>query len=100
MASERQFTLKKVKKKDKFQDKLMKVHEHQRIPQQIIQLGKYFFILDKPMSTDKDFVRLTEGYGKLDAGIKASIIASAKSVGQTDFGYQRSPELTLAGQTV
>jgi len=78
----------------------MKVHEHQRILQQIIQLGKDFLTLNKTMSKDKDFVTLTKAYGKLDAEIKASIISAAESIGQTDFRYQRSPELTLARQTV
>jgi len=52
------------------------------------------------MSKDEDFVTLTKAYEKLNAEIKASIIAAAESVGQTDFGYQWSPELTLAGQMV
>jgi len=65
--SERQFTLKNTKKKHKFQDKIMKVYEHQRIPQQIIQLGKDFLVLNKTMSKDENFVSLMKPYGKLDA---------------------------------
>ena len=96
--SERQFTLSNPKKKHAFQDKLKEIHEHQKIKERVFQLSDDFEALLNNDLDSAEMIQLIDRYQRLDYEIKCSIIAAANSVGRTDFGYQRSPDLVNAGR--
>ena len=97
---DRQFTLSNPIKKHAFQDKLKEIHEHQKIKQRVLQLASDFEALTDNELDSGEMMQLVARYQKLDYEIKCSIISAANSVGRTDFGYQRSPDLVTAGRFV
>ena len=97
---ERQFTLRNVKKKHKFQAKLKEIHEHQKIKERVLSLAKDFEQLTSNELSDIDMIKLIDRYQRLDTEIQISIKAAADSVGRKNFGYQNSPKLAQAGTTV
>jgi len=86
-ASTRQFTLSNAKTKNAFQDKLDKLHKHQRIPERIKETVSAFKVLNKAINTDTDFMAIVDKYQTLAEEVKSSIIAAADSAGRKDYGY-------------
>lgn len=91
---QREFRLYDVKRKKEFQDKLIEIYQHQKIPDRVNNLAAKY--QEKRDLTPEDIQK----YQKLDEEIVSAIKAAAASVGRKDFGYQRSEALCAAGAAV
>ena len=90
----REFRLFNVRRKKKFQDKLLDIYTNQKIRERVKILADLF------QEAEVISPALILAYQKLDNEIEAAIKAAASAAGRTDFGYQRSEALCKAGETV
>lgn len=95
---EREFTLANPVRKHAYQEKLINIFKHQKIPERVQTLAD-----ELKVATANDdgqiIIPLVAHYQKLDGEIRQAMTDAAKGAGRANFGYQRSPKLVSAGQT-
>eukprot|EP00956_Cyclotella_meneghiniana_P014729 scaffold22183_cov41-Cyclotella_meneghiniana.AAC.2 len=90
----REFKLYDTKRKTQFIEHLQEAYERQRIAERVDEIA--LKMEEKNCANDEDI----DAYNKLDEKIVELIRSAAAKVGRVDFGYQRSPDLCIAGKRI